>query len=51
MFKEPNYLFEVENVQITQASADKNRLKTDIEFVSLHIMICMRNIPQENLMI
>ena len=33
--KEPNYLFEVENVEINQASADKNRLKTDIEFVSI----------------
>ena len=33
--KDPNYLFEVENVEINQASADKNRLKTDIEFVSI----------------
>ena len=33
--KDPNYLFEVENVEIKQASADKNRLKTDIEFVSI----------------
>ena len=33
--KDPNYLFEVENVEVNQASADKNRLKTDIEFVSI----------------
>ena len=33
--KDPNYLFEVENIEINQASADKNRLKTDIEFVSI----------------
>tara|TARA_Y100000385_G_scaffold287039_1_gene350346 strand:- start:172 stop:660 length:489 start_codon:yes stop_codon:yes gene_type:complete len=33
--KDPNYLFEVENVEINQASDDKNRLKTDIEFVSI----------------
>lgn len=33
--KDPNYLFELENVEINQASADKNRLKTDIEFVSI----------------
>ena len=33
--KDPNYLFEVENVEVNPASADKNRLKTDIEFVSI----------------
>ena len=48
--KEPNYLFEVENVQITQASADKNRLKTDIEFVSIaYNDLYGRNIPQGEL--
>jgi hypothetical protein len=33
--EDPSYLFEVENVQVKPSSANKDRLKTDIEFVSI----------------
>lgn len=32
---DPTFLFAVDEVTISQSSADKNRLKTDIEFVSI----------------
>ena len=32
---DPAYLFEVENVQVKPSSANKDRLKTDIEFISI----------------
>ena len=32
---DPAYLFELENVQVKPSSANKDRLKTDIEFVSI----------------
>jgi hypothetical protein len=32
---DPTYLFEVDEVSVQQSSADKNRLKSDIEFVSI----------------
>lgn len=32
---DPTFFFGVEDVTVTQSSADKNRLKTDIEFVSI----------------
>lgn len=32
---DPSFIFEVDNVNVTLSSADKNRLKTDIEFVSI----------------
>jgi hypothetical protein len=33
--EDPVYLFEVENVEVKPNSANKNRLKTDIEFISI----------------
>lgn len=33
--RDPSYIFEVEDVAVTQSAGDKNRLKTDIEFVSI----------------
>ena len=32
---DPTFLFAVDEVTVSQSSADKNRLKTDIEFVSI----------------
>jgi len=32
---DPYFLFEVNNVEVQESSANKNRLKTDIEFVSI----------------
>lgn len=32
---DPYFLFEVDNVEVQQSDANKNRLKTDIEFVSI----------------
>lgn len=33
--EDPSFIFEVDNVAVKPSSADKNRLKTDIEFVSI----------------
>lgn len=33
--RDPSYIFEVDDVAVTQSAGEKNRLKTDIEFVSI----------------
>ena len=47
---DPYFLFEVDNVEVQQSDADKNRLKTDIEFVSIaYNDLYGSNIPQNQL--
>jgi len=47
---DPNFLFEVNNVEVQESSANKNRLKTDIEFVSIaYNDLFGSNIPQNEL--
>lgn len=48
--RDPSYIFEVDDVAVTQSAGDKNRLKTDIEFVSIaYADIFSANIPQNSL--
>ncbi|MGC6471205.1 MAG: hypothetical protein ACON4E_08075 [Flavobacteriales bacterium] len=47
---DPYFLFEVDKVEVEQTNADKNRLKTDIEFVSIAFNdLYGTNIPQNQL--
>lgn len=47
---DPYFLFEVDNVEVQQSDANKNRLKTDIEFVSIaYNDLYGSNIPQNQL--
>ncbi|MEC8610573.1 MAG: hypothetical protein VXY06_02340, partial [Bacteroidota bacterium] len=47
---DPYFLFEVDNVEVEQSNAEKNQLKTDIEFVSIaYNDLYGSNIPQNQL--
>lgn len=47
---DPYFIFEVDKVEVEQTNADKNRLKTDIEFVSIAFNdLYGTNIPQNQL--
>ena len=48
--RDPSYIFEVNDVTVTASTGEKNRLKTDIEFVSIaHTDIFGSNISSNNL--
>lgn len=48
--RDPSYIFEVDDVAVTQSAGEKNRLKTDIEFVSIaYADIFGASIPQNDL--
>lgn len=48
--RDPSYIFEVNDVTVTASAGEKNRLKTDIEFVSIaHTDIFGSNISSNNL--
>ena len=48
--RDPSYIFEVNDVTVTASTGEKNRLKTDIEFVSIaHTDIFGSNISSKDL--
>ena len=48
--RDPSYIFEVNDVDVSASTGEKNRLKTDIEFVSIaHTDIFGSNISSNNL--
>ena len=48
--RDPSYIFEVNDVTVTASTGEKNRLKTDIEFISIaHMDIFGSNISSNNL--